>query len=173
MADLQHLTVGKIVNTHGIRGELKVISQTHFADERFAPGSKLIVEHPVTKQHQTIEIVGAREHKGVFILRIAGYDNINQVEHFKGSLLKIATKDLDELEEGQYYHFEIVGCTVTTDEGVTLGIITEILSPGANDVWVVQPPKGKQILLPVIDDVVISVDPQAKQVVVHVMEGLI
>ncbi|TYP77679.1 ribosome maturation factor RimM [Paenibacillus methanolicus] len=173
MNEQDMLTVGKIVNTHGIKGELKVVSQTHFADERFAPGSKLVIEHPETKQRLHIEITGAREHKGMFMIKLAGYDNINDVEKYKGWEIKISKDSLGELEEGEYYHYEIVGCKVVTEEGQELGTITEILSPGANDVWVVKPAKGKELLIPVIDDVVLNVDVASKTVTVRLMEGLI
>jgi 16S rRNA processing protein RimM len=80
---------------------------------------------------------------------------------------------LAELEENEYYFHQIVGCSVITDEGETLGTITEILTPGANDVWVVKTPAGKEILLPVIDDVVLDVDVDQQQVKIHLMEGLL
>jgi 16S rRNA processing protein RimM len=81
-----------------------------------------------------------------------------------------------ELDEGEYYYHEIIGCRVETEDGEELGTIAEILSPGANDVWVVDRPKGKgknQLLLPVIDDVLISVNTKEKLVTVRLMEGLI
>ncbi|MBB3109366.1 16S rRNA processing protein RimM [Paenibacillus phyllosphaerae] len=173
MKEQEWLNVGKIVNTHGIRGELKVVSQTHFAEERFAEGNKLVIEHPETNQQLTIEIASAREHKGMFIIRLVGYTNINEVEKYKGWVIKVSKENLGELDEGEYYHYEIIGCRVVTDEGQELGTITEILSPGANDVWVIQPTKGKQLLIPVIDEVVLNVDVKDKLVTVHLMEGLI
>jgi 16S rRNA processing protein RimM len=169
----QWLTVGKVVNTHGIRGELKVVPQTDFPEARFAEGSELTLVQPETLQRLTVEVQGARLHKNMYIVKLKGYDNINDAEKYKGWLLKVSKEQLAELDEGEYYHFEIIGCRVVTEEGQELGVITEILSPGANDVWTVQPPKGKQILIPVIDDVVIDVDAGNKTVTVRLMEGLI
>ncbi|MOA52278.1 Ribosome maturation factor RimM [compost metagenome] len=82
------------------------------------------------------------------------------------------------MEEGQYYYHQIIGCRVVTDEGAELGEIVDILSPGANDVWVVEAAgtgkgKAKQILLPVIDEVVLKVEPKDRLVTVALMEGLI
>jgi 16S rRNA processing protein RimM len=84
----------------------------------------------------------------------------------------------DVLPEGEYYYHEILDCEVVTDTGETLGTVTDILSPGANDVWVVTPPhtagkKGQDILLPVIDDVVLDVNIADKRVTVHILDGLI
>ncbi|SDW28291.1 ribosome maturation factor RimM [Paenibacillus sp. CF384] len=169
----QWLSVGKLVNTHGIRGEVKVVSQTDFPEERFAPRKILTLLNPETKQQLELEVASARLHKNMYIIKFRGFEDINQVEKYKGWELKVSKDDLVELEEGEYYQHQIIGCTVVTDEGAILGSITEILVPGANDVWVVQPPKGKQILIPVIDEVVLDVNVKDKVVKVHLMEGLI
>jgi len=169
------LTVGKLVNTHGIRGEVKIFSQTDFPEERFAQGSKLTLRNPETEQKLTVEIVSARPQKNMFIVKLKGYDNINDVEKYKGWTLSVTKDNMVELEEGEYYQHQIIGCKVVTDEGEELGLITEILVPGANDVWVVQEqkPKGRQILIPVIDDVLLDVNVDTKTVTVRLMEGLI
>ncbi|MFD2612975.1 ribosome maturation factor RimM [Paenibacillus gansuensis] len=166
-------TVGKLVNTHGIRGEVKILSQSDFAEQRFAPGSQLVLVHPETGDQQAIEIESSREQKNVYLTRLKGFDNINDVERFKGWLVKISERFVEDLQEDEYYFHEIIGCQVITDEGELLGEIKEILTPGANDVWVVARPNGKPVLLPVIDDVVLDVDVKNKTVRVHIMEGLL
>lgn len=167
--------VGKIVNTHGIRGEIKVLSQTDFADERFAPGSILLMVNEESGESKEVKVANSREQKNVYILKLDGFNNINEVEKFKGWSLKIAESEQGKLEEGEYYYHEIIGCSVVTEEGEALGVISEILSPGANDVWVVESPKGKgkPILLPVIDEVVLKVNVTDKLVTVRLMEGLV
>jgi 16S rRNA processing protein RimM len=173
MSEERLLNVGKIVNTHGIKGELKVWPQTDFPEIRFKPGSKLLMVPPEAGEPITIEIVAAREQKKMYIVRVRGFDSINQVEQYKGWELKVADDERAPLEEGEYYLRDIVGCEVVTEEGETLGRITDVLSPGANDIWVVGLPKGKELLLPVIDDVVLDVDIAARKVKVHLMEGLL
>lgn len=165
--------VGKIVNTHGIRGELKILSQTDFPDLRFAKGSELVFLAPEGDQQILASVESSREHKGMFIVRFKQWDNINQVEKYKGWSVKVGEDQLAELDEDEYYYHEIVGCTVVTADGQELGHITEILSPGANHVWVVKRPKGRDILLPVIDEVIVDVDVEAKRVTVELMEGLV
>lgn len=168
-------TVGKIVNTHGIRGDVKVLPQTDFADQRFASGSKLLMVNEESGESREVKIVSSREQKNVFLIKLDGFNNINDVEKFKGWLLKISETEQGELEEGQYYYHQIIGCAVVAEDGEELGTISEILSPGANDVWVVDRPKskGKQLLLPVIDEVVLDVNITDKRVTVRLMEGLI
>lgn len=170
----QWLIVGKLVNTHGIRGEVKILPQTDFPEVRFAPGSRLTLRDPSSPASVEIEVVSAREQKGMYILKLKGYTNINEVERYKGWTAVVPDTDRVELEEGEYYYHEIVGCRVVTEEGEELGTISEILSPGANDVWVVDRPGSRQqLLLPVIDEVLVGVDVPAKTVTVRLMEGLI
>lgn len=168
-------TVGKVVNTHGIRGELKILSQTDFGDVRFAAGSKLLMLNEASGATLEVKVISSRANKNVYIIKLEGFTDINEVEKYKGWVLKVSEANLLELDEGEYYYHEIIGCRVVTEEGEELGTISEILSPGANDVWVVDRPKGtgKQLLLPVIDDVLISVNIKEKVVTVRLMEGLI
>lgn len=169
----QWLMVGKIVNTHGIRGELKIYPNTDFPEVRFAPGNKLQMVHEETGASQQVEVQSSRLQKNMYVIRFKGFGNINDVEKYKGWVLKVSKEDTVELEEDEYYFHEIIGCEVVTDEGQSLGVITEILTPGANDVWVVKPAKGKDILIPYIHDVVLDINVDEKKITVHVMEGLL
>lgn len=164
------VTVGRIVNSHGIRGELKVVPETDFP-ERFDKGNALFIVDSQNKQ-TPVTVQTSRLHKNMFILQFDQFSNINDVEKFKGSLLKIEAKEQQPLEEGEYYYHEIIGCKVVTEEDQELGLVSEVLTPGANDVWVVSLPKGKQLLLPVIDDVILDVDIANKTIRIHLMEGL-
>ena len=162
--------VGKIVTTHGIRGEVKVMVTTDFPAERFATGSQLQI---LTKQGPlAVTVERAREHKGMEIIKFAEFDNINQVQAFRDCFLAVSEEDQADLEEGQYYYHQIIGLTVVTTEGRELGKIKEILAPGANDVWVVARKQQSDLLLPVINDVVKKVDLAAGRVEVELMEGL-
>lgn len=165
--------VGKIVNTHGIKGDLKILSQTDFPELRFGKGSELILLSPDESQRLNVQVEGSREQKGLYFVRFKGWNDINQVEKYKGWSVKVDEEDLAELEEDEYYFHEIIGCRVATAEGRELGTVKEILTPGANHVWVVKPPKGKDILIPVIDEVVVDVDVDNKLITVELMEGLV
>jgi 16S rRNA processing protein RimM len=166
-------TVGKIVNTHGLLGELRIFPETDFAEDRFAKGSSLVFFDPKLNTSFPVIVESAREHKKMFIIKFKGFHHINEVEKYKGWLLKVEEKYLTELPDDEFYYRDILGCSVVTDEGEVLGTIIEILSPGANDVWVVERVNGKPVLLPYIDDVVLEVNIDNKQVKVHLMEGLL
>lgn len=169
------ITVGKIVNTHGIRGEIKVMPHTDFAEQRFAKNSPLFIIPSKGGAPIPVTVESSRLHKTMYIIKLKEIANINDAEKYKESLLKISEDLQEELPDNEYYFHEIIGCRVVTDDepAEELGTITEILTPGANDVWVVKTPKGKEILLPSIPDVILDVDKKAKVVRVHLMEGLL
>ncbi|WP_088105071.1 ribosome maturation factor RimM [Halalkalibacter urbisdiaboli] len=164
--------VGKIVNTHGVRGEVRVISSTDFAEERYAKGTELMIrledkEIPVIVAHH-------RTHKNFDLLQFEGYPSINEVEKFKGSQLFVSGEYLEDLNEGEFYYHEIIGCTVVTEDEEELGIVKEIIETGANDVWVIQRKGGgKDVLIPYIESVVQEVDVEQKKIHIHLLEGLI
>ncbi|MFC5558032.1 ribosome maturation factor RimM [Ureibacillus thermophilus] len=172
---MEWLNVGRIVNTHGIRGEVRVLSSTDFEEIRFKKGSKLAIFKNDRSEPIWVIVENARRHKNFILLTFEGYDNINQVEPFKNSLLKISKDQLneDELEENEYYYFEIIGCQVYSEEGEHLGEISNILETGANDVWEMKDQKGKKYYIPYIEDVVKEIDVDNKRITIHVMEGLL
>ncbi|MFN7250865.1 MAG: ribosome maturation factor RimM [Anaerobacillus sp.] len=165
--------VGKVVNTHGVRGEVRVISTTDFADERFRVGATLYLEHKDFKDKIELTVASHRQHKNFDLLTFEKYPNINDVIVFKGGILQVPEEQLSELADEEYYYHEIIGCNVVTEEGEELGKIKEILATGAKDVWVVQRKNGgKDLLLPYIEQVIKGVDIDEKKVVIHLMEGL-
>ncbi|MBN6887141.1 16S rRNA processing protein RimM [Cytobacillus horneckiae] len=165
--------VGKIVNTHGVRGEARVISKTDFADERYSPGNKLYLFMPDAKDPVELTVATHRLHKSFNLLTFEGINNMNEIEKMKGGILKVPESQLLELEEDEYYYHEIIGCLVKTLDGEEVGKVKEILSPGANDVWVVKGKSGKDILIPYIEAVVKEVNTAEKVIMIDPMEGLL
>ncbi|MFJ8512972.1 ribosome maturation factor RimM [Lysinibacillus xylanilyticus] len=171
---MEWFNVGRIVNTHGIRGEVRVLSTTDFEEERFAVGIKLAAFKKDDKKPTWVTIESMRRHKNFILLTFEGMNNINLVEPFKEGMLKI-TKDQmtdDLLKENEYFFHEIIGCTIVSEEGETIGAVTDILQTGANDVWVVKGTK-KEHYIPYIEDIVKEIDVDEKKIVIHVMEGLL
>lgn len=163
--------VGTIVNSHGLKGEVKVKRITDF-EERFHVGSIVYVQNG-ENDYNALKIDGFRKHKNTDMLHFEGYDSIESIEVFKGKDLFIKAEQLTELEPDEYYYHEIIGCKMYTLEGEYIGEIDGILSPGANDVWVVKGSRGKEILIPYIEEVVKKIDVERKQVYIELMEGLI
>jgi len=170
---LNWYNVGKIVNTHGIRGEVRVISRTDFPEERYAEGTRLGLFMPGAKEPVILTVASHRVHKNFDLLTFEGHPNINDVEKYRDGILKVSEQDLGELDEGEYYYHEIVGCTVYAEDGREIGEVTEVIGTGANDVWAVKPSEGKMHYIPYIDDVVLEVDPEKKRIVIDPIEGLL
>lgn len=165
-------TIGKVVNTHGVRGEIRVIQVTDFVD-RFQKGNTVYWLSQDGKDVKELKIDAYRTHKNFHLLHFQGYDSINDVEFFKGGTLAIKKEQQTPLDEGEYYFHEIIGCDVETTEGNHIGKVKEILSPGANDVWVIKRPKQKDALIPYIEQIVKNIDVEQKQITIEPMEGLL
>ena len=164
--------VGKIVNTHGIRGEVRVISSTDFPEERYAVGNKLSLFRD-GKSPLVLTVASHRQHKNFDLLTFEGYLTIEMVQEFRDGILKVSENQLSDLEGDEYYFHEILGCTVFGVDGQEIGVVTDILQTGANDVWTVTPAKGKAHDIPYIEDVVKEIDVEEKKIVIDVLDGLL
>ena len=164
------VAVGRIIGVHGIRGELKVKSLTDFP-ERFAAGSQLFLVTPGGEVRPT-KVLGSREHKGRMLIILPGVTDRDAAEALRGSFLKIEEERLAPLPPGRFYHFQLVGLSVLTDEGEELGRVKEVIPTGGNLVLDVRG-GGREVLLPFIDDVILDVDLEAAKITVHLLEGLL
>ncbi|MHA6258686.1 ribosome maturation factor RimM [Sporosarcina sp. CAU 1771] len=165
--------VGKIVNTHGIKGEVRVVSYTDFREERYAIGNKLALFMPDNPKPIYLVVATHRQHKNFDLLTFENHPNLTDVEKYRDGIIKISENQLEELDEGEFYYHEILGCTVVTMDDVVIGKITDILETGANDVWTVTPEKGKAQYIPYIEDVVKEIDIDNKKVKIDPIEGLL
>jgi 16S rRNA processing protein RimM len=170
---MQWFNVGTIVNTHGIRGEVRVISRTHFPEERYTVGNRLALFMPDSNKPIYLTVASHRKHKNFDLLTFENHPNVNDVEKYRNGIFKVSEAELGELDEGEFYYHEIIGCTVVTLEGTEIGKVTEILETGANDVWTVTPEKGKPHYIPYIEDIVKDIDIDGKKIVIDAIEGLL
>ena len=168
---MNYFNVGKIVNTQGLKGEMRVLSVTDFAEERFKKGNTLALFDKKDRFVMDVEIASHRKVKNFDIIKFKGMYNINDIEKFRDFTLKVREEDLTDLEDGEFYYHEIIGLEVYEDD-VLLGRIKEILQPGANDVWVVKRKGKRDLLLPYIPPVVLGIDIEKGRVDVEIPEGL-
>mgnify|MGYP005761716511 FL=1 len=164
------LEIGQIVNTFGIKGEVKV---KPFTDDikRFDKLKKINIEQKNSKKEYEIENI--KYHKDMVILKLKGIDQIEQAELLRNSYLKIDRNEEEPLEENTYYIVDLLGLSVYTEEGILLGILDDIYNTGSNDIYVVKDSLGKQTLLPAIQDVIKEIDIENQKIIVHVMKGLL
>ena len=168
--EFRYLAIGRVVRAHGVRGELSVAVLTDFP-ERFETtewvdlGNEFEAEPYRLKKH--------RWHKQNVLLTLAEVNDRTQAEQLTGLLVQVPVEDAMPLPEGGYYLYQIMGLTVVTVQGDTLGVVSDILETKANDVYVVSRPGQKEALLPAIPDVIKSVDLEKGQIMVELIDGLI
>lgn len=168
---MNYFNVGKIVNTQGLQGEMRVLSVTDFAEERFKKGNILALFDKKEQFVMDVEIASHRKVKNFDIIKFKGMYHINDIEKFRNFTLKVREEDLTDLEDGEFYYHEIIGLEVYEND-ILLGTIKEILQPGANDVWVVKRKGKRDLLLPYIPPVVLGIDIEQGRVDVEIPEGL-
>jgi len=164
------LEIGTIVGTHGIHGELRV-NPACDSPEFFAGFDVLYYD---AQGKAPVRVLGARTNKNIALLRLEGVDSMEAAQALRSKTLFFRRADA-RLEEGRYFIAELLGCGVYDAEspGVCYGVISDVTCTGANDVWYIQTPEGREILIPVIDDVVKAVDVTNGRVEIAMLEGLL
>ena len=157
---------GRVIRPHGSDGTLRV--QPHSDNPaRFQVGGNLTVDGKIRTISDFRPLPG-----GYALLRLDGLENVDAVRSLGGQWL-VAPADLaPDLPPGEYYHYQLVGLSVVTDEGENLGTVQQVLVTGSNDVYVVTSDTGKEILLPAVEHVVKEVDLPAGRMLVHLIDGL-
>ena len=163
------LEVGQIVNTYGIKGFVKVVPLVD-NNNQFKDFKVLYIQE--NKSLKELHIEEVKFSKNLVLLKFKGIDTIEQAEEYRNIYLQAKRSDI-KLEKGAYFIVDLIGLEVYTEEGELLGILKEVLQPGANDVYVVENEAKRQILLPVIPDVIKKIDIEGNKVIVKLLEGLI
>lgn len=158
------LAVGRVLRSWGLKGDLKVESLSDFP-ERFAVGNRLWLAGVERR------IEASRWQKGVLYLRLRGIDDPESADALRNHLLQVRERDAHPLEPDEFYHHDLLGLPVFTDDGTDLGAVREVLETGGNAVLVVRGEVG-ETLLPFLDDVITDIDLGAGRVTVRLMEGL-
>lgn len=166
----EYFEIGQIVNTHGVKGHVKVKPFTDDVEQFETLGKILVVKNKETIE---MEIEEVKYHKDMVLLKLKGVDDMTTAERYKGCYIKIHRSNARELEEGEYFIADIIGSDVYTDEGEHLGKVDDIYNTGSNDIYVVKDELGKQILLPAIKDVLLDIDVEKQKVTVHLLKGLV
>ena len=165
-----YLAVGTLRRSHGIRGDLVLDVMTDFP-ERLKPGTHIYVGD----KKQPLKITRRRPHNEGLILGFEGISNSEQTAKYRAQVVYVLAEDRPALPEGEYYHHQILGLKVMDEAGVDLGIITEIIETGANDVYVVtrDDRTPKDVLIPAIQQVLLDVNLETRIMQVHLLPGLL
>lgn len=163
------IEVGKIVNTHGLRGDVKVVAWMDYPED-FEQLTTVYIKTRTELKKLTVKNV--KYQKNNLIVGFNELKDINEAEPFKNSVLYADRDELGELPDGVHYIVDLIGLDVVNEEGEKIGVLADVFNTGANDIYDVKREGKKNLLLPVIDDVVKSIDIENGAITVHVMEGL-
>ncbi len=166
-ADQQYLVVGEVLKPWGYHGEVKIKIISDYP-KRLVKHKTVYVGEPA----RAFQVERARLHSGFALLKFVGCDTPEQVAKLRGELVRIPVEEAAKLKKGQYYQYQIIGLNVVTAEGERVGEVEEILETGANDVYLVRTPEGKELLLPAIKSVVKEIDLENKTMTVELLAGL-
>ena len=164
------LKVGVVTSVHGIKGEVKVFPTTDDS-RRFKKLKQVYLD--TGKELLSLEIEGVKFFKQMVILKFKGYENPEDVMKFRQKELWIDRKDAVRLSKDEYFIADLIDMEVCDEEGKLIGTLKDVISTGANDVYAVETPEGKEVLFPAIKQCVLDVDTEARKMTVHVMEGLL
>lgn len=164
------LRVGVLSSTHGVRGEVKVYPTTDDA-KRFKKLKKVMLD--TGRERLELEIENVKFFKNMVILKFKGYDNINDIEKYKGKDLLITRDQAVKLGPDENFIADLIGLKVVTEDGQEFGTLTDVIQTGANDVYEVKTPEGKSVLLPAIKECILDVDLEVGKIRVHILDGLL
>lgn len=161
------IIVGEVIRAHGVRGAVRVAPVTDFPEHLLALDEVVLVSGAAARRVR----VERSEASGRFVvMKFGGVDTPEEAETLRGATVQIPATQAVPLPPGQFYIFQVVGLEVRTPEGTVIGRVVDILRTGSNDVYVVRPHNGAEILLPAVDSVVEQIDIAAGRLVARLPE---
>lgn len=163
----QYLEIGKINNTHGLKGEVKF--------EMWCDGidylKQLKTVYLGSEGTQPLTLLAVRAQKNIAILKFKELTTIEQAQELKNRVLYCNRDDAD-IDEDTYYLADIIGCQVLdADSGEVYGTVSDVMNYGSCDIYELKR-DGKKLLLPATPDIIVKTDVEAQQIFIHPMKGL-
>jgi 16S rRNA processing protein RimM len=159
------LVVGKLRHSHGLRGEILMDVITDFP-ERIRQGKTLYIG----ENHLPMKVASRRVHGSNLLLAFDGIETSEEVGRLRNQWAYVPASDRPPLLEGEYYHHQILGLQVKSEDGLDLGQVSDILETGANDVYVIRSQSGNELLLPAIQSVILAIDLDKSEMTVHLLD---
>lgn len=162
------LAVGRLHKPHGIQGEISMEVLTDFP-ERLHRGATVLVG----EGHVPHKIRSQRWHNQAMLISFQGITNPEQAGELRNQTVFVRAADIPALEEGEYYHHQLIGMQVVSETGRLLGKVREILETGANDVLIVRPEQGKEGLIPLVDENLLEINLEQGVIRMKILPGLL
>ena len=161
-----YIEIGKIVNTFGIKGELKIVSESDFVDYRYAVGKTIYFK--MRNNVKEFKVSSYRVHKGNILITVNEMYDINLVECFIGCDVLADKNDVPPLEEGEFYIDDIVGLNAYSEDDKLLGKVCDVIIIPYNDLLEIELLDGKKVLLPYVDEYIKEI--QDDKIIVKLLE---
>jgi len=184
MENDNRLRVGVITSPHGVHGEVNVFPTTDDA-QRFRRLKKVYIcdKRDGTHRHKLdtgaknntefiCEIEGVKFFKNMVILKFAGINDRNEIEKFRQCDLLIDREDAEPLGEDEYFICDLIGLDIVDEDGTKIGVLKDVMTSAANDVYVVEKTDGKELLIPAIRDCILETNLDKHTIKVHLLPGL-
>lgn len=163
---MEKIKIGKIVNVVGLKGELKVYHYTDYK-ERFEELKNIYLENAPYK------IIGTRYMKDMVILKLQGINSRTEAEKYKDKDLYIDKEDVRVLPEDTYYINDLIGLSVIDENGMNLGILSDVIQNKAQDLYEVERENKSKFLIPAVEEFIIDIDITNKTITIKLIEGLL
>lgn len=167
---LNYLKLGQIINTHGVRGEIKVFPLT---DDINRFGKLKFVYMKQADEFTPYKVEGVKYLKNLVVLKLENLNEMNEAVKLIDSYLYIDRENAVKLSKDTYFIADLIGMDVYTLNDEKLGSITMVFATGSNDVYEIKKNDGKTFLIPAIKDVVKEVDLEKRKMRVELLEGLL
>ena len=164
------IEIGRVVNTHGVRGEVRLLP--HSAPTLTLRPGLCVTLRAKDSSEDEIKILQVRPRAPFLLLKFAGIESRNQAESLRDSILLVKERDLPRLEEGEFYHYQLIGLAIRTITHEQVGTIAEVLTTQGHDLLVVHN-QEKEYLIPVVEDIIRTIDFESRQVIIDPPEGLL
>ena len=162
----EKIIIGKVSNTHGLRGDIKVYPYT---DKENFEGYKSIMIAGVEGSHKISKV---RFNKNMVILKLNDYNHIDEVEGLRNKELYVYRDELQPLADDEFYIIDVIGCSVMDESGACIGVVKDYLTHTSQAIFVVETKDGKVFMVPHVDAFVVSISIEEKRVEMKLIEGL-
>ena len=167
---MELVAIAKVVKTRGLKGETVAEILTDFP-ERFDGLDDVTAVMPDAK-HLSLKIENHWFQSGRIVLKFVGYDSIEQGETLRGAEICVPETDAVELDEGEFFDWQLEGCKVETLDGTEIGVVTELMRTGATEILVIKGSE-KEFLIPFAETICPEVDIENKLIRIDPPEGLL
>ena len=169
----QFVTIGKIINVRGLKGEIKVVSTTDFPEVRYKKGNSVFLYDGKNEERIETRICSSNSVKGYFFLKLKGIESIEAAEALINYFLQVPKRE-SFLDKGSYYYDDLEQCKVYDESHRLIGTIKKVEAFSAqNTLRIAREDNSKDVFVPFVDAFIKNVDIHIKEVTIHVIDGLL